>query len=152
MVGLLDIAPGRETVSVGGRELEVMAISLDQIVVLMQRFGNVFDVLTGGAGPEAVAALRPLFGAVIAAGCGELGNPKAEAHAAGFAIGDQAAIIAAIRRLTMPKGVRPFLLDLTALGLPLDGVLASFDQVGASLQSSPPPSTSSSDSATSAST
>lgn len=138
-ISLLDIAPAREVVDLGnGREVEVGAITLDQIVMLTQRFGNVLELLGGSDIAALGQGVRPLIGAVLAASCGALGNEAAETKLAGLAVGDQAALLAAVRRTTMPKGVRPFLQDLSALGLPLDGVLQALDQVAASLPSSAP--------------
>lgn len=127
MVSLLDIAPARETVEIGGTPVELRAISADQIVTLMQRFGGIFELL-GGDMSQIGAAVKPAIGALIAAATGNLGDAAQEAHAAEFSIGDQVAVLAAIRRLTMPKGVRPFVEDLQALGLPLDGLLEALDK------------------------
>lgn len=129
MASLLDIAPVRETVAVGGVALEVKPISAADIAGLMLRFGNVFEVLAGDLA-KAGEALKPAIGAVIAAGCGAAGDAAQEAVAAELGVGDQVSLVAAIRRLTMPKGVRPFVQDLVSLGLPLEGVLGWLDQAG----------------------
>jgi hypothetical protein len=61
---------------------------------------------TGG---DAVAA-------IIAAGCGYPGDDKAESVAANVSVDAQVDLLAAILRLTLPKGVGPFVEKLTALG------------------------------------
>ena len=60
-------------------------------------------------GGDAVAA-------VIAAGCGYPGDDKAENVAANLPLDAQADLLAAILRLTLPKGVGPFVETLSALG------------------------------------
>jgi len=119
---LLDIAPARESVPVAGVALEVRSISAADIATLMLRFGDVFELLQGDVA-RAGETLQPAIAAVIAASVGELGNPEYEAKAAELGIADQAALLAAIKRLTMPRGIRPFVRDLASLGLPVEGAL-----------------------------
>jgi hypothetical protein len=59
-------------------------------------------------GGDAVAA-------IIAAGCGSPGDNAAETVAGSLSLGIQADLLAAILRLTLPKGVGPFVEKLTAL-------------------------------------
>jgi hypothetical protein len=58
--------------------------------------------------------------AVIAAGCGYPGDEKAEAVAGKLSLDAQADLLASILRLTLPKGIGPFVEKLTALGGILD--------------------------------
>ena len=60
-------------------------------------------------GGDAVAA-------IIAAGCGYPADDKAESVAARLSLDAQADLLAVILRLTLPKGVGPFVEKLTALG------------------------------------
>lgn len=129
MASLLDIAPARETIAIGGVSLELRGISVEMIVDLVRRFGNVLSLFDEEAKDQIGERLQPVIGAVIAAANGELGQPEAEAAASRLSVGDQAAILAVVRRLTMPRGVRPFLQDLYALGLPLDDFLAAIDRM-----------------------
>jgi hypothetical protein len=76
-------------------------------------------------GGEAVAA-------VIAAGCGYPGDETAETVADKLSLDAQADLLAAILRLTLPKGVGPFLEKLTALGSILGTDAAQSDTVPAS--------------------
>ena len=54
--------------------------------------------------------------AIIAAGCGYPADDKAESVAARLSLDAQADLLAVILRLTLPKGVGPFVEKLTALG------------------------------------
>jgi hypothetical protein len=70
-------------------------------------------------GGDAVAA-------IIAAGCGYPGDENAETIASKLSIDAQADLLATILRLTLPKGIGPFVEKLTALGGVFDA--ASLDQ------------------------
>ena len=83
-------------------------------------------------GGEAVAA-------IIAAGCGYPGDEKAEAVAGKLSLDAQADFLGAILRLTLPKGLGPFVAKLTALGSILDVDAARSDTAPGSM--SPKPST-----------
>ena len=60
-------------------------------------------------GGDAVAA-------IIAAGCGYPGDEQAEAVAGKLALDAQADLLASILRLTLSRGIGPFVKKLTALG------------------------------------
>jgi len=74
------------------------------------------------SGGEAVAA-------IIAAGCGAPGEERAEAVAGNLSIDIQADLLAAIVRLTLPRGIGPFVEKLTALGGILEVDAARSDMV-----------------------
>jgi hypothetical protein len=140
MVGLIDIAPRTEPVEVAGAAVEVHGVSASGLAHLLSRFPDLRKLMTGievdanqllAVGGDAVAA-------IIAAGCGYPGDEKAEAVAARLSIDVQADFLAAILRLTLPKGLGPFVAKLTALGGILD-VDARSDTAPGSM--SPKPST-----------
>jgi hypothetical protein len=83
-------------------------------------------------GGEAVAA-------IIAAGCGYPGDEKAEAIAGSLSLDAQADLLAAVLRLTLPRGIGPFVAKLTGLAGILDVDAARSDMAPASI--SPKPST-----------
>jgi hypothetical protein len=58
--------------------------------------------------------------AIIAAGCGYPGDDQAEAVAGKLSLDAQADLLASILRLTLPKGIGPFVEKPTALGGILD--------------------------------
>lgn len=123
MPGLLDIAPAVETVEIRGTKVEVYGVSVKGIAYLLQRFPELRAMLSGREvnadrlieiGGDAVAA-------IIAAGTGYPGNEQAEAVAGSLSLDEQADLLAAIVKLTMPGGVGPFVEKLSALGLGLGG-------------------------------
>lgn len=113
MVSLTDIAPSTRTVPVGGADVSVFGVSAKGIASLLSSFPQLRSVFTGGISslkpddlmknaPEAIAA-------IIAAGCGQPGDPKAIAIAENLPVGEQAAILDVVIQLTMPDGVGPFM-------------------------------------------
>ena len=58
-----------------------------------------------------------IIAAVIAAGCGQVGDALAEDAAGRLALDDQAELLAAIMTLTMPQGIGPFVDKLSRMGL-----------------------------------
>jgi len=118
MSTLLDIAPRFETVSLGQTSLEVYGLGASSIATILFRFPelkDLFDKGLDGLDGETIARIgEEAVGAIIAAGCRMLGNPKAEAVARSLPVGDQVAILKAVYDITFPKGVADF---LTSLGL-----------------------------------
>jgi hypothetical protein len=118
MVGLIDMAPGTDTVEVRGTSVAVHGVSASGLALLLSRFPDLRKLMTGlevetaqlmAIGGEAVAA-------IIAAGCGYAGDEKAEVVASKLSLDAQADFLGAILRLTLPKGLGPFVAKLTALG------------------------------------
>lgn len=123
MVGLLDIAPLTEKVSVGGATVEVSGVSASGIISLIARFPEFRLLMTGkevdvgsliAMGGQAVAA-------IIAAGVGFPGDEAQEAAAARLPLEAQTDILAAIIKVTLPNGIGPFFEKLTALLAVKDG-------------------------------
>jgi len=141
MVGLVDIAPSAETVDAQGAPVSVHGVSASGLAYLLGRFPDLRKLMTGqdvetaqlmAIGGDAVAA-------IIAAGCGYPGDEKAEAVAGRLSLDAQADFLGAILRLTLPKGLGPFVAKLTALGANLDLDAAQSNTAPAS--TSPQPST-----------
>ena len=139
MVGLIDIAPCTETIEVNGSGVEVRGVSAKGLALLLSRFPELRKLMTGlevdsdqliALGGEAVAA-------IIAAGCGYPGDEKAEAIAASLSLDTQADFLSAILRLTLPKGIGPFVAKLTGLASILDVDAARSDTVPASMSQKP---------------
>ena len=57
-----------------------------------------------------------LIAAILAAGTGALGNPEAEKIADSLSVDEQADLMLAIIRVTLPKGVENFVSKLTGAG------------------------------------
>jgi hypothetical protein len=119
MVGLLDIAPLTETVTVRDHSVEVTGVSAKGVAQLLLRFPELRALISGrDVGLDQLLALGgDIIAAVIAAGCGMLGDERAEAAAGRLGLDDQAALLAAIMKLTMPQGIGPFVDKLTRMGL-----------------------------------
>jgi hypothetical protein len=139
MVGLIDIAPNVETVEVQSTSVAVHGISAKGVAHLLGRFPELRMLMTGQE--VEIAQLMAIGGdavaAIIAAGCGTPGDDKAEAVAGSLSLDAQADLLAAILRLTLPKGIGPFVDKLTALG----GILDVGPSAMAQASNSPPPST-----------
>lgn len=118
MKRLLDIAPDgatKNSVAVSGGEVEISKLSAKKITGILARFPVVGQLLDGKKpetsklveiGADAVAA-------VIAAGCGYVGDEmeRAEAFASELPIEDQLKLVEAIARLSLPKVVGPLIID-----------------------------------------
>ena len=118
MVGLIDIAPATETVEAQGKPVTVHGVSAKGLAHLLVRFPELRRLMTGqeveadqlfAMGGDAVAA-------IIAAGCGYPGDDSAEVIGGALSLDVQADLLAAILRLTLPRGIGPFVEKLTALG------------------------------------
>ncbi len=118
MASLLDIAPLTETVSVNGKDVDVFGVSAQGVVNLIARFPEARKMMAGrevdiekllAMGGEAVAAL-------IAAGAGMPGNPKAEEMAGRLPLDVQIDFLAKILKLTLPNGIAALGEKLAALG------------------------------------
>jgi len=122
MVGLLDLSPIAATVVVRGQTVEVVGISAKGVAHLLARFPELGDVMSGKT--VEVARLMEIGGdcvaAIIAAGCGLVGNAEAEERAGSLSLEEQADFLTEILKLTMPGGVGPFVAKLTGLGLVLN--------------------------------
>jgi hypothetical protein len=119
MSSLIDLAALSSTVKVLGKDITVHGISAGGFAQLLHRFPALAKAMSGGgfkqdelikAAPDAVAAL-------IAAGCGDPGNKKAEEVAGKLPLEAQLDLIAATLKLTFPSGVGPFVKKVEALGL-----------------------------------
>ncbi len=141
MVSLLDIALTAVVVEIDGAKIDVPGISAAGIVSLLQRFPELRDQLSGGR--LNVTALSPqIMAAIIAAGCGNPGDEKAEQCAAQFSLQAQVDLLDAILRRTLPKGVGPFVASINRLmaGLsdPVELAKAKLEQMKASPKASKP--------------
>ena len=113
MPDLLSIAPLTDTVSVRGAKAIVCGVDVGEIVKLLTRFPKLRKMwATGQWDVEQLLAMSgEAIAAVIAAGCSNLD----EANAKNLALDEKAELIAAIVRVTMPRGPGPFMATLTAL-------------------------------------
>lgn len=123
MAGLLDIAPLTETVTVRGTPVQITGVSAKGIALIMARFPEVQQMMVGRE--VSVARLLEIGGdavaAVIAAGTGAPGNAEAEAVAGALLVEEQAELLEAILRVTLPRGVGPLVEKLSAMAGSLSG-------------------------------
>ena len=120
MISRLDIAPLRRSVRIGASDDEsvwVSGISAMGIASLLDRFPDLRKLMTGVevSSEELMKLGTGIVAAIIAAGCGHPGHPKAEENAANFPIGVQADLLAAVVELTMPNGIGPLVEKLSGL-------------------------------------
>ncbi len=122
MVGLIDLAPLTENVTVHENSVPVHGVSAKGLAFLLGRFPDLRRLMTGqDIGAEQLLAMGgDAVAAIIAAGCGQPGDERAEAVAGNLPLDSQADFLAAILRLTLPQGIGPFVVKLTALGSILD--------------------------------
>jgi len=141
MVGLIDIAPSVETVEVEGASVTVHGVSASGLASLLGRFPDLRKLMTGLEVETAqlMAIGGDVVAAIIAAGCGYPSDEKAEGVAGKLSLDAQADFLGAILRLTLPRGLGPFVAKLTALGHILDADAGRSDTARDS--TSPKPST-----------
>ena len=140
MVGLVDIAPAVETVTVRGQQVEVFGVSAAGVASLLARFPELRRVFAGRDVPveQLMAMGGDIVNAILAAGTGDPGDPVAEEAAGRLSIDEQVDLVAAIARATLPKGVGPFVEKLTALGVAVGVQDAGAPSPTAPATSSPP--------------
>ena len=122
MTSLLDIAPASEIVGVGGTKLEVFGVTAQGVALLFGRFPDLRKLMSGvEVEPEQIGAFAPAaLAGIIAAGVGHPGDAAYEQAAARLSIDAQTDLIAAIFRLTFPRGIAPFVDKLAGLGASVD--------------------------------
>jgi hypothetical protein len=148
MADLLDIAPATAVEAVrisGGQRLVVRGLSGNAIAAIAARFPSMV-LLLGGADANVAARLIGQFGTaigpIIAAGCGHLGDEKAEAIADALLPEDQMKLVTSVYRLTFPNGVGPVMqMAMAMIGEPA----AATKPARVRLRKSPSPSPLSSD-------
>lgn len=115
---LLDIAPLSETISVGGKQIEVSGISIKNVANLLVRYPKLLDILLQRKtldAKELVSLVPEATAAVIAIGVGRPSDKKFEAKAETLAIGDQIALVSAIIKFTLPGGFGPLVEQIEGL-------------------------------------
>jgi hypothetical protein len=113
MPGLLDIAPLTENVTVRGAQVIVSGIDIPDIIDLLTRFPKIRKMWASGQWDveQLLGMSKEAVVALIAGGCSNLD----EKNASNLALDEKAEILAAIIRVTMPRGPGPFMATLTAL-------------------------------------
>jgi len=124
MVGLLDIAPAVEKVKVKSgnveTEVEVYGVSIEGAAHLLGDFPELRKVMTGQevnlTAADLVTLVPRAAASIIAAGVGKPGDGVTEKQAAALNAEAQLDLIDAILRLTLPRGLGPFVAKLVSMG------------------------------------
>jgi hypothetical protein len=121
MPDIFDLMPMTETVAIGGTSTEVHAIQLGHALQIINRFPALKEFLDGKRKEVSFGEILATGSvpAICAAGCGRFGDLPAEEHFASLDADTQAQFLGPILRLTMPRGVAPFLLSV---GICADGL------------------------------
>ena len=114
-MSIFDLAPPGEMVEVGEEKQEIYAIGLAECLQIMASFPALSALIGGGQKQVTFADLlgSGAVPAIIASGCGRHGDAEAEAHIGRLDADTQSALLIPILRLTMPRGVVPFLTRVT---------------------------------------
>lgn len=119
MASLLDIVNLTETVKVRGVDLEVSGVSAGDLFRLITRFPEFKEMIGGnssGITPEKLVSLgSDVAATIIAMVTGSSGNLQAEAKAKQLSAGEQVEIVSVGFKLTFPRGIGPFVDQLTSL-------------------------------------
>ncbi len=119
MVSLVDIAPVTTHVVIRGNTLTVVGVSAKGVAHLLARFPQLRALMTGRdvALDEIIRLGGDVVAAIIAAGIGRPGDEEQEQAVDNLTLEEQADLLLAIVRLTIPNGVGPLVDKLSSLGM-----------------------------------
>lgn len=114
-MSIFDLAPPTEIIEVGGEQQEIRPIGLAETLQIMARFPALSELIAGGKRQVTFVELLSsgAVPAIIASGCSRHGEAEAEKKIALLDADTQATLLIPILRLTMPRGVVPFLTRVT---------------------------------------
>lgn len=113
MDGLLVIAPLSESVDIRGAAVPVGGLSAQAIAGLLYRFPEIMK-MWGSKKWDAATLLSlsdQVVAAIVASACPRID----EANAMHLSLDEKAELIGAVLRLTMPRGIGPFMETLTRI-------------------------------------
>lgn len=156
MVSLVDIVDVKHTVTIRGKDIEVVGINAEMLGTLIAAYPDLRLALAGKGvdmNPQDIITMGPVIVAsVIAWGTGAAITDKAaEEAAAKLTLGEQLTVLTKIFEVTFPDGFGPFVEKLRALGL-MEGVEVGASGWGPGTNSQKPPSPSPAAAATAEST
>jgi hypothetical protein len=124
MVSLVDIGPATSSVTIRGKDVEVIGMTAEHIVKLFIKVPELRRLVTGKADEDVMTTLFNTFphllGQITAACVGGMDNPQVIEAASNLSLGEQWMLIEASMKITFPQGVGNF----------LDGLLALMGQKG----------------------
>jgi hypothetical protein len=123
MPDIFDLIPSSEVVEIGDTQTTVRPIQLGDCLQIVNRFPKLRSFLEGGKTEVSFGEILSTGAvpAICAAGCGRMADESAEEHFAALDADTQTRFLGPILRLTMPRGVAPFLVSLGAFAEVLSG-------------------------------
>jgi hypothetical protein len=123
MTDIFDLAPSSATVEVGETKTVVRPIQLGDCITIVNRFPKLSSFINGNKDEVTFGEILATGAvpAICAAGCGRPNDLDAEAHFASFDADTQTRFLGPILRITMPRGVTPFLMTLGEFAEVLSG-------------------------------
>lgn len=117
MADLLDIVPQTavEVVKFDGHRIKVRGVSIPMMATLISRFPKLKDAILSGDMLRLMEGVGSATSAIIAAGCGRLGDAEYEQSVDTLLPEHQLKLLKAIIGLTFPNGIGPFLEELAIL-------------------------------------
>lgn len=115
---LTDIVNAKRIVETGSGPLEVVGLSVEDIITLLQRFPDAQKLLEFKSGKaEEITKLGPdVLAAIVATATGSTNDREQEDAARRLPVGVLTEIVVAVVEATLPNGIGPFaekLLELT---------------------------------------
>lgn len=124
MDSFLDIAPVTDFADINGKRVELYGISARSFATLFTRYPEIYALVNKKrktlSAKDVITIVPDAISAIIAAGAGHLNNKKAEAIADKLSIGDQVTMLSKILRMTLPKGVGPFVEEVEEIATLMD--------------------------------
>jgi hypothetical protein len=109
MIGLLDIAPVAETVSIRGKDVSVNGLSLTDIRDLLVAFPSAASLFANGVNAGTLMASAPdLVASAICLAIGLEGKAEELQAVKKLPAGDQVKLLNVVIRLSAPDGIGPF--------------------------------------------
>ena len=123
MPDIFDLVPLSETIEIGDTATTVRPIQLGQCLQIVQRYPALREFLDGSKKEVSYGEIlnTGAVPAICAAGCGRFADEDAEAHFSALDADTQSRFLAPILRLTMPRGIAPFLMSLGGFAEVLTG-------------------------------
>ena len=110
MTSLLDIGPLTEDVEIRGVTVTVQGLTAGHLIQMFNDFPDMRKLLEGTGEQADLLALAPdLIAKIIAVATGSPNDKAVEAKAKTMGAAEQLSVLAAVQRLSFPKGLGPFL-------------------------------------------
>ena len=108
--------PSVETVSYSGQQIETRGLTLDQLIMLLNKHPSVIGLLDTSKEVGAASFADDAATSMVAMATGVYGDEEQESYIANMSAGEKTAFLASIIRQTAPTGIGPFVELLVTLG------------------------------------